>query len=228
MPDAYSRPFDRALAVAALVHHGARRKGTVVPYVIHPVHVAVLLLRHGYGDPIVTAAILHDVLEDVDCGDAALQLAMRSAFPRAALPDRIEGPDAYRQTFDRFLAREFDAAVLDLVRHMTEPTNDGGPDRPWRERKQHTIDHLATGPDPYVILKAADALHNVRSILEDIEHHGAAVLERFKAAPADVVWYYRTVADRVLARLGPVPVADELIRGVGDLARFVDSLPSTR
>jgi (p)ppGpp synthase/HD superfamily hydrolase len=224
MADAYSRPFDRALVVATLVHHEARRKGTIVPYVIHPVHVAVLLLRHGYGDPLVTAAVLHDVLEDVDYADAALQLAMRSAFPRADLPDRIEGPDAYRKTFDRFLTQEFDETVLDLVRQMTEPKNDGAPERPWRERKQHAIDHLATGPTDYVALKAADALHNVRSILEDVEHHGATVLERFKAAPPDVAWYYRAIAEQVSARLGSVPLADELSRGAGDLRAFVDSL----
>jgi (p)ppGpp synthase/HD superfamily hydrolase len=225
MPDAYSRHFDRALVVAALVHRQARRKGTIVPYVIHPVHVAVLLLRHGYGDPIATAAVLHDVIEDVDYSDAALQLALRAAFPRAGLPDGIQPPDEYRRTFDGFLAREFADDVLDLVRQMTEPKNDGGPERPWRERKEPAVAHLATGPDEYVALKAADALHNVRSILEDIEYHGAAVLARFKAPPADVLWYYRSIAERVIARLGPVPIAHELGRGVDALAAFVASLP---
>jgi myo-inositol-1(or 4)-monophosphatase len=226
MPEAYSRSFDRALVVAAIVHHDARRKGTIVPYVIHPFHVAVLLLRHGYGEPILTAALLHDVLEDVDYANAALQLAIRAAFPRAGLPDGIQAPDTYRGTFDRFLSQEFDEDVLDLVRQMTEPKNDGGPERPWRERKQHAVDHLATGSDDYVVLKAGDAVHNVRSILEDVGYHGAAVLARFKAPPADVVWYYRTVAERVFARLGPAPIAHELARGVEDLSQFVESLPA--
>jgi hypothetical protein len=224
MPDAYSRPFDRALVLAALVHHDARRKGTIVPYVIHPVHVAVLLLRHGYGEPIVTAAILHDVVEDIDYADGALQLAVRAAFPRAGLPEGIQGADAYRTSFGAFFAQEFAEDVRVLVAQMTEPKNDGGPDRPWRERKQHTVDQLATGSDAFVVLKAADAVHNVRSILEDVEHHGAGVLNRFKAPPPDVAWYYRAVSERVTARLGPAAIAAELARGADDLTRFVSAI----
>lgn len=224
MTDAYSRSFDRALVLASLVHDGAPRKGTIVPYIIHPVHVAVLLLRHGYGEPLVTAAVLHDVLEDVDYADGRLQLAIRSAFPRAGLPDGILGPDAYRPAFDAFVAAEFEAPVLQLVRLMTEPKNDGGSTRPWRERKQHVVDRLGDAPDALVILKAADALHNVRSILEDIGHHGADVLNRFKAEPPDVLWYYRSVADGVGARLGAAAIAAELTRAVDELAGFVATL----
>jgi (p)ppGpp synthase/HD superfamily hydrolase len=224
MPDAYSQPFDRALVLAALVHEGATRKGTIVPYIIHPVHVAALLLRHGFGEPLVTAAVLHDVLEDVDYADGRLQLAVRSAFPRAGLPDGILGPDAYRRTFDAFVTGEFEAPVMELVRLMTEPKNDGGPERPWRERKSHVLDHLGHAPDALVILKAADALHNVRSILEDVEHHGAGVLNRFKAAPHDVLWYYRGVSDGVQDRLGPVPIAMELARAVDELASFISTV----
>jgi hypothetical protein len=223
--DAYSRAFDRALVLAALVHERVPRKGTIVPYVIHPVHVATLLLRHGYGEPLVTAALLHDVLEDVDYADGRLQLAVRSAFPRAGLPDGIVGPEAYRRAFDALVTSEFDAAVVELVRLMTEPKNDGGPARPWRERKRHVVDHLGGAPEALVILKAADALHNVRSILEDIDYHGADVLNRFKAEPDDVLWYYRSVSDGVSARLGTAPIAAELARAVDALARFVAALP---
>jgi (p)ppGpp synthase/HD superfamily hydrolase len=226
MADAYSRSFDRALVLAALVHERAARKGTVVPYVIHPVHVATLLVRHGYGEALQTAAVLHDVLEDVEYGDGRLQLAIRSAFPRAGLPDRILAPDAYRPQFDRFVADEFGGEVMELVRGVTEEKNDGQASRAWRDRKSHTVEHLRTAPDGVVVLKAGDALHNVRSILEDVEHHGADVLNRFKAAPSDTLWYYRSIAETVSERLGPVPLAGELQRAVGELGRFVATLPA--
>jgi (p)ppGpp synthase/HD superfamily hydrolase len=225
MPDAYRRSFDRALVLAGLVHEDVPRKGTVVPYIIHPFHVAALLLRHGYGEPLPTAAILHDVLEDIDYTDGRLQLAIRSAFPKAGLPDRIIGPDAYRIAFEAFVSSEFDRDVMTLVRDMTEPKNDGAPRRPWRERKQHVIDHLRAAPEPLVALKSADALHNVRSILEDVEHHGADVLNRFRAAPPDTHWYYQAIADIARERLHGAAIADELTRAAEDLGRFVSRLP---
>jgi len=224
MPDAYSRSFDRALVLAALVHEGVARKGTVVPYMIHPVHVATLLVRYGFGEALATAAVLHDVLEDVEYGDGRLQLAIRSVFPRAGLPDRILAPDAYRPEFERFFRQEFGDDVTELVRAVTEEKNDGKPTRSWRERKEQTVDHLRTASEAVVVLKAGDALHNVRSILEDVEHHGADVLNRFKAPPADTVWYYRSIAKTVSERLGPTPLAGELLRATEELGRFVATL----
>lgn len=47
-PSAFSRRFDQALMLAAVVHGGVRRKGTVIPYLAHPVHVARLLEKHGF------------------------------------------------------------------------------------------------------------------------------------------------------------------------------------
>jgi (p)ppGpp synthase/HD superfamily hydrolase len=211
--------------LAGLVHEDMPRKGTVVPYIIHPFHVAALLLRHGYGEPLPTAAILHDVLEDIDYADGRLQLAIRSAFPKAGLPDCIIGPNEYRSAFEAFVSSEFDDDVMTLVRGMTEPKNDGGPRRPWRERKQHVIDHLRVAPEPLVALKSADALHNVRSILEDVEHHGADVLNRFRADPPDTHWYYATIADIARERLHGAAIADELTRAAADLGRFVAGLP---
>ena len=228
MPDAFSRSFDRALVLAALVHAGVARKGTVVPYIIHPVHVAALLLRYGYTEPLPTAAVLHDVLEDIDYSDGTLQLAIRSAFPKGGLPDRILASDAYRRAFDVFVSAEFEPGVMSLVHGMTEPRNDDGPPRPWRERKQHTLDHLQNAAPALVALKTADALHNVRSILEDIEHHGADVLNRFKAAPADTHWYYADIADIAVRRLQAAPIAAELSRAAEELGRLVAALPPSQ
>lgn len=35
-----------------------------MPYVQHPVHVAILLLKHGFDEAVVIAGVLHDVVED--------------------------------------------------------------------------------------------------------------------------------------------------------------------
>ena len=43
LPEAYSERIDEALRVAAAAHVGQDRKGTSIPYVMHPVHVGRLL-----------------------------------------------------------------------------------------------------------------------------------------------------------------------------------------
>lgn len=55
---------ERALVFAARAHRQQIRKGTDVPYITHPVCVAILLLRAGFEDEIVAAGLLHDTLED--------------------------------------------------------------------------------------------------------------------------------------------------------------------
>lgn len=57
--------FD-ATRVAADAHDGQFRKGTRVPYLVHPLRVAAVLSHAGLGDTVVAAAILHDTIEDTN------------------------------------------------------------------------------------------------------------------------------------------------------------------
>ena len=69
---AFSARFDAALSFAACAHRDQTRKGTGapdlkgVPYIIHPMHVATILLRHGFDEDLVIAGLLHDTVEDCD------------------------------------------------------------------------------------------------------------------------------------------------------------------
>ncbi|MBN1759388.1 MAG: bifunctional (p)ppGpp synthetase/guanosine-3',5'-bis(diphosphate) 3'-pyrophosphohydrolase [Chitinispirillaceae bacterium] len=54
----------KATVFAARAHAGQFRKCTRIPYLCHPLDVARTLVRLGCDDPVVTAGILHDVLED--------------------------------------------------------------------------------------------------------------------------------------------------------------------
>lgn len=64
MVTGYSSRFDDALTFSARAHGRQVRKGTDVPYVTHPVHVAWILERHGFDEDVVIAGLLHDLLED--------------------------------------------------------------------------------------------------------------------------------------------------------------------
>ena len=62
--DSYSALLHRAIEVGVRAHAGQRRKVAAVPYVIHPLRVACLVLAHGQKEyPIAIAAVLHDTVE---------------------------------------------------------------------------------------------------------------------------------------------------------------------
>jgi (p)ppGpp synthase/HD superfamily hydrolase len=69
----YSPRIDSALCFAARLHANQRRKGTDIPYIVHPMHVALLLDRYGFGEDVLIAGLLHDVVEDTPCGLAELR-----------------------------------------------------------------------------------------------------------------------------------------------------------
>lgn len=53
-----------AVEFAVRAHAGQTRKGKDVPYIAHPLAVALSLARAGCGDDVVIAGLLHDVVED--------------------------------------------------------------------------------------------------------------------------------------------------------------------
>ncbi|MBA3974212.1 MAG: phosphohydrolase [Candidatus Solibacter sp.] len=55
--------FD-AIEFAAAAHHGQYRKGTTIPYLMHPLSAARTVIDAGCPEYVVTAAILHDIIED--------------------------------------------------------------------------------------------------------------------------------------------------------------------
>jgi (p)ppGpp synthase/HD superfamily hydrolase len=71
--NAYSPRYDGALAFAARAHRNQLRKGTDIPYIAHPAAVSVILLRHGFGEDLAVAGLLHDVVEDCDVTLAELE-----------------------------------------------------------------------------------------------------------------------------------------------------------
>src|SRR5581483_3113796 len=75
----YSDRINHALAFAAKHHDQQVRKGTRLPYVTHPAHVAIILTRYLRDDQTVVAGILHDVIED----------CVRESYTRDMLQRRI-------------------------------------------------------------------------------------------------------------------------------------------
>jgi len=64
----YTERLDKALRKAAWAHEksGQHRKGTDIPYIIHPVGVMVVASNVTEDEDVLVACLMHDVLEDVD------------------------------------------------------------------------------------------------------------------------------------------------------------------
>lgn len=58
--------IERAIEVATVAHKGQCRKGTDIPYIMHPFAVGMMLAKAGCDDEVVAAGILHDTVEDTD------------------------------------------------------------------------------------------------------------------------------------------------------------------
>ncbi len=56
--------LERAVSYAAKAHTGQKRKGTQMPYIVHPMEVASIVARLTDDQEIICAAMLHDCLED--------------------------------------------------------------------------------------------------------------------------------------------------------------------
>lgn len=55
---------EKAVAFAMKAHEGAFRKGTSIPYIVHPLEAAVIVSLIAKDEDLICAALLHDVIED--------------------------------------------------------------------------------------------------------------------------------------------------------------------
>jgi (p)ppGpp synthase/HD superfamily hydrolase len=65
--------YERALKIAISAHAGQLRKHDNTPYVSHPIMVARLLEQAGFGEVVVVAGLVHDVLEDTSVTEMELR-----------------------------------------------------------------------------------------------------------------------------------------------------------
>lgn len=102
------------------------------------------------------------------------------------LHDTVEDTDT---TLDE-IKELFGDDVAELVASNSEDKS-----KSWDERKQHTIDELASAPKRVKMLIMADKLSNIRSIAYDYEARGDGLWKRFNAPKEKQAWYYDGILD---------------------------------
>ena len=92
-------------------------------------------------------------------------------------------------------------------------------DPPWQTRKQAQLDRLRQADRHIAAIKTADAIHNLRATLHDLERQGDAVWQRFRGSKTEHLWYYTSLHEILRPQLGDHPLATELAHAIAELAQ---------
>lgn len=158
----------QAICYAGKRHDGQVRKGTSIPYIVHPLEVMAILIENGCSEDVIVAGILHDVIEDT-CNN-----------------------DSVRDTVRGEIRDKFGDSVLKIVNGESEDKS-----KSWKERKQHTIDCLKTDSLEVRLVCCGDKLSNIMSIEADKNKIGDRVFQRFNAPKEQLAWYYKSIGENL-------------------------------
>ena len=150
------------------------RKGTKIPYIVHPLGVMNILLKERSNkfkitDDVIVAGILHDTVEDT-------------------------------HTSLEEIKEKFGENVKKLVFHESEPEylkNDPDKEKTWKSRKEYTVKILKKLDKYSKIIACADKLDNIRSMKEDIFFNRAR-WKRFDSPEPkkeNEGWYYKSILE---------------------------------
>jgi hypothetical protein len=64
--------LSKAIQFATRAHRNQLRKGTDLPYIVHPFAVGMILSQFRFSEPVIAAGLLHDTLEDTGVTEQAL------------------------------------------------------------------------------------------------------------------------------------------------------------
>ena len=158
--------MDRAIVFATRAHSGTYRKGTKIPYIVHPIEAAAIVSTMTNDPDMIAAAVLHDVVEDTDA--------------------TVEEISFF---FNERIAKLVEAESEDKRKDLP-------PQETWMIRKMETLEFLRNEADREAkILALADKLSNIRAIHRDQNTIGDRLWERFNEKDKSKHgWMYRQVA----------------------------------
>ena len=167
MREAPKDVLQQALCFAAEAHAGMVRKGTLIPYILHPMEAAAIVGSMTADPEILAAAVLHDVLEDTPVSENELEMRFGS---RVAVLVAAESED----------------------KRETLPAGET-----WRIRKEETIRHLRETQDPgEKMIALGDKLSNIRAMYREHLAIGDRLWDRFNQKDKrEHHWYYASIAE---------------------------------
>ena len=157
---------DRAIIFATKAHSGKLRKGSQLPYIVHPLEALAIVATITSDKELMAAAALHDVVEDTRYEIYEI---------------RHEFGDRVADLVDSETSRDIEG-----VSHVDS----------WHQRKQVAIDRLAAASRDSQIVALGDKLSNMRLIAHDYATLGDEIWNRFNVKnKADHAWRYHSLVN---------------------------------
>lgn len=157
---------DKAFWYAVKAHKGQKRKDGKTPYIEHPVEVAEIVGTITTDPRVISAALLHDVVEDT--------------------PVKIH--DLIR-VFGVYIA---DLVADETENRWTDqPTADT-----WEKRKKEMIFRIGAASKEAKIISLADKLSNLRSIKAALMQEGEVVWTWFHQGKEKQAWFYKAMKEQ--------------------------------
>ena len=174
--------IEKAIGFAVKAHAGALRKGTNLPYILHPMEAASIAAQLTDDQEIIAATVLHDTIEDTETS-----------------------AEDIRKEFGARVASLVSSNTENKRREL--PAADT-----WLIRKQETVEHLKTASRAVKTVVFADKLSNLRSMVTDYIAEGESFWNRFEMKdPHKQVWYYGAMIES-FEELGDSPLHREYLR----------------
>ena len=157
----------KAIEFAAEAHDGMVRKKDKTPYILHPLEAAVIVGTMTDDSDVISAAVLHDVVEDTEITIEEIEEKFGSRV-RALVESETEDKRAELP-----------------------------PEDTWRIRKEESLDELKNcGDTDVLILWLGDKLSNMRSFYRIWKAEGDSMWQSFNQKdPVQQEWYYSRIAE---------------------------------
>lgn len=158
--------FEEALHFAVDAHSGMMRKSMRMPYILHPLEVAVIAASMSSDLEVLMAAVLHDVVEDT--------------------------PVTLEEIRDRFGDRVMRLVYSETEnKRPDQPAADT-----WQIRKEESLEVLQNSDRDVKILWLSDKLSNMRAFHRTHLKRGDEMWNDFNQKdPAKQAWYYRRIKE---------------------------------
>ena len=156
-----------AIQFAAKAHDGMVRKKDKTPYILHPLEAAVIVGTMTDNQDVISAAVLHDVVEDT-----------------GITIEEIE--EKFGKRVRELVESETEDKRADLP-----------PENTWRIRKEESLEELRNSDDTNVLmLWLGDKLSNMRSFYRIWRNEGKNMWQSFNQKDTEQqFWYYSTIAE---------------------------------
>ena len=175
--------LEEAIIYSTVMHQGKIRKINRSPYILHPLEVAQILSAMTDDMEIISAGVLHDIVEDTD--GTLIEIKKRFGERVAMLVDS--------ETENEYIGEDRAAS--------------------WQKRKEESLEKLKASTDVGVkMLWLADKLSNLRSLAGAYGEMGDKVWEHLHQKDPEVhLWYYKTIAEIIEMQLNKTGAYKEYI-----------------